>query len=133
MTKRKGAGLPEAVMICSLLLIISLMVSSFIISVYTLNNASNISNNNRLLFQEYTTKFINGENVESFPNTKVNWETKEKGDNPSVKALIAHDKNNNSIVFYTIYDFANSSYLAYQTSNIYIENNYLGGIIYLGE
>lgn len=138
MRKKKGAALPMAVALCSILLIVSMAVGTFLIESFTLNRSNDVNYNNRLYYETYAERFINGDDVSLFPNDRVNWK-EYIGETSDIKALVAYRKSDNKMVFYTIYSFAgeNPSCLAYQTDSFYIvekeDGNYIGGIVKLVE
>lgn len=134
MRKKKGIALPSAIVLCSLLLIVSLGITGVVIEVAVINRVNNYHVSNNLYYEEYAERFAKGENPETFPADKVNWRSVASEENTNIKALIAERNNRDGdLVFYTIYDFENNKYLAFQTSDFYFTYNdgyiYLGGII----
>ena len=128
MRKKKGAALPTAIALCSILLIVTLGVTTAILEMVSASRINEYNISNHLYFENNTQRFIKGETLDE---SKYDWVVKD-GEN-NVKALIAYTKGTSDIVFYCIYDFGTNEYLAYQDSNIYIKDNKLGGIIDLGE
>ena len=131
--KRRGAALPTAVALCSLLLLISFVVSSLIIEMAMLNKLTDVKSKSELLFNEAHNTFVSHEgDISTIVDNTYSWHTYNGEDN--VKALVAYKKDSDSIVFYSIYDFDSGETLAYQTSVTYITKNsegvlMLGGIV----
>lgn len=127
MKKRKGAALPLAVILCSFLLIVSFMISAFVLDASSYNTVSSVRDDRLFIFNEANLRFIAGEEI---TDTLYNWEIYDGEDN--IKALAAYSKND-TLSFASIYDFDHDKQLLYQTSNIYIttvgEDRYLGGIV----
>ena len=130
MRQKKGAALITAIALCTILLIISMAVGTFVIELSTVNKINDIKSTNRIYYDTYANRFVSGDDAASFPTDKVNWEVKTNG---NIKGLIARSKTEDKIVFYTIYDFTKHEYLAYQYDEVYIKDNKLGGILPLGE
>ena len=127
MRKRKGAALPLAVILCSLLLIVCFMISAFVLDASSYNTVSSVRDNRLFIFNEANLRFIAGEEI---TDTLYSWEIDDGEDN--IKALAAYS-NNDTLAFASIYDFDHNKQLLYQTSNFYIttvgEDQYLGGIV----
>ena len=127
MRKRKGAALPLAVILCSFLLIVSFMISAFVLDASSYNTVSSVRDNRLFIFNEANLRFIAGEEI---TDTLYSWEIYDGEDN--IKALAAYS-NSDSLAFASIYDFNHGKQLLYQTSNFYIttvgEDQYLGGIV----
>lgn len=127
MRKRKGAALPLAVILCSFLLIVSFMISAFVLDASSYNTISSVRDNRLFIFNEANLRFIAGEEI---TDTLYSWKIY-KGEN-NIKALAAYS-NNDTLAFASIYDFDHDKQLLYQTSNFYIttvgEDQYLGGIV----
>lgn len=131
MRKKKGAALPTAIALCSILLIVTLGVTTAIFEAVSAARTNEYNISNHLYFENNAQRFIN--NKEDFDESRYDWVIKVKDDNNNIKALIAYTKGTDEIVFYCIYDFEHYEYLAYQDHDIYIKDNKLGGIIDLGE
>ena len=127
MRKRKGAALPLAVILCSFLLIVSFMISAFVLDASSYNIVSSVRDDRLILFKEVNLRFIAGEEI---TDTTYKWEIYDGEDN--IKALAAYSSND-TLSFVSIYDFTHHKQLLYQTSNIYVttvgDDQYLGGIV----
>ena len=127
MRKKKGAALPLAVILCAFLLIISLLISAFVLDASSYNVVNRVSNDHLIIFNECNLRFIKGEEI---TDTTYKWEIYDGEDN--IQALAAYSSND-TLSFASIYDFAHHKQLLYQTSNIYVtkvgDDQYLGGIV----
>ena len=127
MRKRKGAALPLAVILCAFLLIISLLISAFVLVASSYNVVNRVSNDHLIIFNECNLRFIKGEEI---TDTTYKWEIYDGEDN--IQALAAYSSND-TLSFASIYDFTHHKQLLYQTSNIYVtkvgDDQYLGGIV----
>lgn len=126
MRKKKGAALPTAIALCSILLIVTLGVTTAIFESVSAVRTNEYNISNHLYFEDNAQRFINNEDLDE---SRYDWVIKVKEDDNSIKALIAYTKGTDEIVFYCIYDFDDHKYLAYQDHDIYIKDNKLGGII----
>ncbi len=131
MKLRKAAALPGAIMLCVLLLVMSVTVSTFVIRNATNTTVNNAYDQKLLTFANYFNKFKQTGDTSLITDTRYTLKIYDSENN--IKALTASEKVNNELVFYCIYDFTNDKTLAYQTSDFYIEEiagvSYLAGIV----
>ena len=141
MRKNKGAALPGAVALCSIMLILSVTVAGTVVSVITTNKARRLNTENELDFLISHEQFI----ANGAATNETEYITSSKYDymvyaniieDHNVKALVAFIKNTETPKYYSVYDFTSSKVLAYQTSNLYIYEDedyiYYGGIVQVG-
>ena len=145
MRKKKGVALPTAIALCSVLLIVSFAVTGAILGMVSLNKVERILVDNDLEFLKAHQKFVanNGPSdaeiaellgdVNFIPHVYVY----EDGD---VKSLVAWNKSESEIKYYSIVDFSDSNnikILAYQTDHLYVtedeSNWYVGGLIQIAK
>ena len=139
MRKRKGAALPSAVILSTFLLVVSFAVSYLVIQAVTLAKLSNMYADDTITFSTVHNKFVASDGDDSAlpTDTKFSWQTYDDGVNDRVIALVACSKADETMKFYSIYDFEHDKLLAYQTSEFYITSNrvdnkttyYLAGLI----
>lgn len=134
MKLRKAAALPGAIIICTLLLIISITVTSLVMQSATNVLVGDSTEQKLSDFADYFNKFKETGDASLISSTRYDFKTY-NGEN-QVKALVACEKSSETVVFYAIYDFDSQHTqhtLAYQTSDFYIEDkegvNYLAGIV----
>ena len=131
MKLRKAAALPGAIIICTLLLIISITVTSLVMQSATNVLVGDSTEQKLSDFADYFNKFKETGDASLISSTRYDFKTY-NGEN-QVKALVACEKSSETVVFYAIYDFDSQDTLAYQTSDFYIEDkegvNYLAGIV----
>ncbi len=133
MKKHRGIGVPTAIALCTILLIISLGVGSSIVMGAAMNRVANVRADNQVVFRSSTNEFIEagfGVTVDEISDTTFTWEI--YPGTGSQKALVAVSAS--KIRFYAVYDYAASDLLAYQSSNLYYtvnaESHYvLGGLV----
>ena len=128
MKLKRGAALPGAIILCLMMVLVSLAISTLFLNM-TATNVLNRTNDEKSL--KYVESFNQFKQDWSKPEDSgnVTWKVLEKDAN--VKALVAYEGS--SIAFYAIYDNNEHKVLAYQASNIYIVDNKLGGIVPLEE
>ena len=136
MKMRKGAALPGAVALCSILLIVSVAVAGTVVSIVSTNLARRTKSANELEFLNSHEQFVNNDGDPSaITGTKYTYRVYDFDEIPGkeIKALVAYVKDTETIKYYSIYDFTNYETLAYQTNNLYIYNDenyiYLGGLV----
>ena len=131
MKLRKAAALPGAIMICTLLLIISVTISAFVIQNATTTIVNNANDKKLSDFVDSFNKFKQTGDTSLISSTRYTYKVYD-GEN-QIKALTASEKASETLVFYAIYDFDSGDTLAYQTSDFYIEDKagikYLAGIV----
>ena len=131
MKLRKAAALPGAIMICTLLLIISVTISAFVIQNATTTIVNNANDKKLSDFVDSFNKFKQTGDTSLISSARYTYKVYD-GEN-QIKALTASEKASETLVFYAIYDFDSGDTLAYQTSDFYIEEkagiNYLAGIV----
>ncbi len=129
MKKRKGAALPGAIMLCSLLLVVSFSVAYIVVYHATIGRVDSLKSSFHLEFHESFEKFKAGVAVGEITSENLVYTTVSDGD---VKGLIGRNKGG-IMQAYGIYDFAYDQVLAYQESDFYITvvdgHSYLGGIL----
>ncbi len=130
MRTKKGAVLPGAVMLCSLMLIVSVSVGFFVVQNALLNKTANVISNVELKLAKAHEQFVESDgDLSAITITNYTWEKYEKEGDTSVKALIGLTANS-SIRFFSVYDFTNGEVLAYQTQKFSItigENQFIFG------
>ena len=135
MRKKKGAALPTAIILCMFMLIVSFAVAYLVVDNFTINRISEFDANSELIFLTSHNEYIKNHDLSDITDTTYEYRNYEKQDNTNIKALVAYQKGNNEMKFYSIYDFEHDEVevLAYQTSNFYITNDgvydYLAGIV----
>ena len=129
MRKRKGAALPGAIMLCSLLLVVSFSVSYLIVYHSTIGKIGSMESALRVEFLESFEKYKAGTSVGDLRSETLVYTSLLDGD---IGALIGRNKGG-FMKAYGIYDFNTHEVLAYQDANFYIEvrdgHSYLGGIL----
>lgn len=139
MRKKKGVALPTAIALCSVLLIVSFAVTGAILGMVSLNKVERILVDNDLEFLKAHQKFVanNGPSDKDIAELlgDVNFIPHVYEDG-GVKSLVAWNKSESEIKYYSIVDFSNLDnvkILAYQTDHLYItedeSNWYVGGLI----
>lgn len=139
MRKKKGEALPTAIALCSVLLIVSFAVTGAILGMVSLNKVERILVDNDLEFLKAHQKFVanNGPSDKDIAELlgDVNFIPHVYEDG-GVKSLVAWNKSESEIKYYSIVDFSNLDnvkILAYQTDHLYItedeSNWYVGGLI----
>ena len=138
MKKHQAFGVPTAIALCSLLLIVSLGVGTTVLSISAMSRVRTYQSSFEIIYRASTNEFIGGGEagtVDNISDNTFNWAIYE-GDN-HIRALVAESAQ--TVRFYAIYDFANLDLLAYQSSKLYITEDssghkLLGGlVIYTGE
>ena len=138
MKKHKAFGIPTAIALCTMLLIVSIAVGSMIVVASSLNKVANVQSYFELIYRSSTHEFIKAGTavtVDKISDTTFDWAI--YAGEGEIKALVA--ERGNAIRFYAIYDFEHDDLLAYQSSNFYIStdgegNKLLGGLVkYTGE
>ena len=126
---RKGAALPGAIMLCSLLLVVSFSVAYLVVYNATIGRVDSVKSSFRLEFHEAFEKYKAGTAVGDLHSDNLVYSTIVDAD---VKALIGRNKGG-AMQAYGIYDFAHDKVLAYQDADFYISvvdgHSYLGGIL----
>lgn len=129
MRKRKGAALPGAVMLGSLLLVVSFSVAYLVVYHSTVGMVASLKSSLRVEFLSNFEKFKEGTAVGDLSGDKLVYTSLADGE---VKALIGRNKGG-LMQAYGIYDFDTNKVLAYQDSDFYIAvidgHSYLGGIL----
>ena len=136
MKVKKGAALPGAVALCSILLIVSVAVAGTVVSIVGTNIARRNKNSNDLEFLNSHEQFVRSNGDQSaITGTKYTYRVYDYDEvvGKDIKALVAYVKGTDTIKYYSIYDFTHGETLAYQTNNLYIYNDenyiYLGGLV----
>lgn len=143
MRKKKGVALPTAIALCSVLLIVSFAVTGAILGIVSLNKVERILVDNDLEFLKAHQKFVanNGASDAEIAELlgDVNFIPHVYKDG-SVKSLVAWNKSESEIKYYSIVDFSdldNIKILAYQTDHLYVtedeSNWYVGGLIQIAK
>lgn len=140
--RKKGAALPGAIALCSILLIVSITVSGTIVGLVSNNKINRMKADNEFEFLIAHEKFVNNGGSSDKDITSligdVNFRPHvyEKDDNSNIKSLVAWKKNVDEIKYYSIVDFTNLGdikVLAYQTDKLYVYEDadywYLGGLV----
>ena len=134
MRLKKAAALPGAIIICTILLIMSVTVSSLVIQSNTNTIVSNANEEKYSVFADFFNKFTQTGDTSLIESDRYTCKVYD-GEN-NIKALVARDAVE-TLVFYGIYDFDNDDILAYQTSDFYITEvagvSYLAGIVAMVE
>ena len=132
MRKKKGAALPTAVILCMFMLVVTFGVTYLVIENFTVNRISEYENTAELIFLTSHNQYVknNGDKTK-ITDTTYDYEDYQK-EGTDIKALVAYSKNGD-MEFYSIYDFNENKLLAYQTSNFYITESGLGGIVPIEE
>ena len=129
MRKRKGAALPGAVMLGSLLLVVSFSVAYLVVYHSTVGRVESLKSSLRVEFLSNFEKFKKRTEVGDLSGDKLVYTSLAEGE---VKALIGRNKGG-VMQAYGIYDFDTNKVLAYQDSDFYIAvidgHSYLGGIL----
>lgn len=126
MRKKRGAALPGAILLSSLIVLVSMILAIVLIETASFNNLTRIQDETALFFAEGYTKFKSDGSLPT-DNNNFSWKIYE-GEN-DIKALTANYKSGNGIAFCGVYDFFNEKTLAYQRDEIYMTVE--GGITYL--
>ena len=136
MKRRDGFGIPTAIAMCTVLLIVSMGVSSILIVSSALNKVTYVQSDYEITYKVSTNEFIAAGDtvtVDDISDTNFDWAIYSEG---QVKALVAESAD--TVRFYAIYDFEHDDLLAYQSSNFYVTtdgegNKWLGGLVkYMG-
>lgn len=113
---RKGAALPGAIILCTLIIIVSLGLASVLLNI----SASNIVHKNEtmlsLKYQEAFNNFKKDASDKPLDTSSISWKIYEKDTN--IHALCAYQGED--LVFCGIYDHTEEEVLTYQESNFYI-------------
>ena len=136
MKKKKGAALPTAIILCMFMLVVSFAVSYLVVDNFTINLITQFDNNAELTFISSHNQYVKSHgDITAITDETYSYKDYEKTNNNNIKALVAYHKVDNSIQFYSIYDFEHDKVLAYQTSDFYITNDgvydYVGGLVAL--
>lgn len=128
MRMKKGAALPGAIILCFMLLIISYAVGASILQMVANNKVQQFNNAQREIFDASYKEFLVNYSTSDITDETYTWETNSDTiDTKEYVALAAY--RNDSLSFYAIYNKTDSKTVAYQTSNFYIVENKLGGLI----
>jgi|GEM_PF-3451094 len=129
MRKAKGAALPGAVLLGSLLLIVTFSVSYLVVYHATIGRIGSLKSTQRVEFAEAFEKYKARTSVGEIISENLVYTSLSDGD---IGALIGRNKGG-FMQAYAIYDFSLDALLAYQESDFYIEvrdgHSYLGGIL----
>ena len=132
MKKRRGAALAGAIMLCSLIIVVSLGVSVVFMTLSANNIVRRIERENTLSYQHAFNVFVES-NGETTPESTNRHTFKIYEKDEDIKGLVAYSKTDNQMSFYAIYDFSIHETLAYQESHfdiVEIEGvNYLAGLV----
>lgn len=126
MKLRKGAALPGAIMLCFMLLIISYAVGASILQMVANSKIEAFKTEQKEVFATSYKEFLVSFNTENITDTKYQWESNLTA---NYAGVAAYSKNSDELYFYAIYDKTNSKTIAYQTSNFYIDDGLLGGLL----
>lgn len=133
MRKRKGAALPGAIMLCTLLMAVTFGVAFLVVNAATTSRVESIESAYRLEFESAYHYFRKHESIDGFESQTFVYSTLESG---NMKGVLAKNKAG-SLCFYAIIDFDSGTTLAYQTSDFYISvkdgKSYLGGLLLMTE
>lgn len=130
MRKKRGAALPGAILLSSMVVLVSMGLALVLLETASYNNITVIENSKYNYFSENFNKFkVDSTLPEN--NENFTWKIYEK--DADVKALVARSKQGNVITFCGVYDFNQDLVLAYQIDNVYIKveggTSYLAGIV----
>ena len=129
MMKRKGAALATAIMLCTFLLLITFGVTSLVIQTVNLNRASEISRDQKIAFIESSEKFYKADGSVTDPSiyntAQLTYRRFDEGDYTALCAYVGGD----SLKFYAVYNFSTNEILAFQTSNLYVVDGKVGGLV----
>ena len=135
LARHSGMGVPTAILMCAMLLIVSYGVTSAIIVSASLSRVASVREGNEILFKETTSHFINGGKdfaASDIEDTTFTWkvlfnDTKED----DIHALVA--EQHDELRFYAVYNYATEDLLAFQSSHFYTTtvagDTYLAGLI----
>ena len=136
MRKQKGATLPSAIIFSTILLLVSIIIVSLVYQAALINKTNTIKENNSLIYLKSHNEYVSANhNKTAISDEKYYWNDYHDGD---IYALVCTTtETSRNIKFYSIYDFEHDALLAYQESNIYIEERvveevthyYLGGYV----
>ena len=133
MRKRKGAALPGAIMLCTLLMAVTFGVAFLVVNAATTSRVESIESAYRLEFESAYHYFREHEDIVGFESQTFVYSVLES---ENTKGVLAKNKAG-SLCFYAIIDFTTKKTLAYQTSDFYISvkdgESYLGGILPMTE
>lgn len=133
MRKKKGAALPGAIMLCTLLMAVTFGVAFLVVNAATTSRVESIESAYRLEFESAYHYFLEHKNIAGFESQTFVYSTLESG---NTKSVLAKNKAG-SLCFYAIVDFDSGATLAYQTSDFYISvkdgKSYLGGLLLMTE
>lgn len=123
MKLKRGAALPGAIILCTLMILVSLALSTIFLDMSATNYLHRNDDEKSLIYAESFNKFkLDG----SVPSNTSRFTWKSYADE-NVKALVAYEGS--TVAFYAII-YRDTKVLAYQESNIYIDaENKLGGIV----
>jgi len=131
MRKKRGAALPGAIMLGSLIVFISMGIALILLETSSYNALVRTQDDVQIFFAESFNDFKDDGSLPK-ENEYFTWKIYEKPAT-DIKALTAYYKSGNGIAFYAIYDFDLDKTLAYQTGSMYITmeggTQYLGGIV----
>lgn len=135
MRNRRGVVLPGAIVLCTILLIVSMTVSFLVINNATGDRIETVLDNRRIDFETGYYQFVKDRGTlnsekEAYAATYV-W-AEYDGAN-GIKAIAAYSKAG-TLLFYAVYDFGEANtLLAYQDGPLYVYESeghrYLGGIV----
>lgn len=136
MKKHKAFGVPTAIALCSLLLIVSMGVGATVLSISAMSKVRRVQSNYEIVYRTSTNQFIDGGasgTVDNISDHTFEWAIYE-GEN-HIRALVA--ENAKTVRFYAIYDFEHDDLLAYQSSKLFISEDgsghkLLGGLVIYG-
>ena len=136
MKKHQAFGVPTAIALCSLLLIVSMGVGATVVSISAMTKVRRVQSNYEIIYRASTNQFISvgeGCTVDDISDTTFEWAIYD-GEN-HIRALVAESAS--TVRFYAIYDFEHNDLLAYQSSKLFISedgsgNKLLGGLVIYG-
>ena len=135
MRNRRGVVLPGAIVLCTILLIVSMTVSFLVINNATSNQIETMLDNRRIDFETGYYQFVKDDGAldPEKPAYATGYVWAEYDGADDIKAIAAYSKAG-SLLFYAVYDFgAADTLLAYQDDVLYVYESeghrYLGGIV----
>lgn len=134
MRKRKGAALPGAIMLCTLLMAVTFGVAFLVVNAATTSRVESIESAYRLEFESAYRYFLKHDgSIAGFESQTFVYSVLESG---NTKGVLAKNKAG-SLCFYAILEFPSKTTLAYQTTDFYISvkdgKSYLGGLLLMTE
>ena len=136
MRKRKGAALPGAIMLCTLLMAVTFGVAFLVVNAATTSRVESIESAYRLEFESAYHYFLKNKNIDGFESQTFVYSTIDSLESENTMGVLAKNKAG-SLCFYAIIDFDSGATLAYQTSDFYISvkdgKSYLGGLLLMTE